>query len=261
MRIVLCIEYEGTNYTGWQAQNKSSKKTVQYYLDKSISNVADSKITSICAGRTDTGVHAISQFIHFDTNKKRDEQNWIKGINSHLPNDIRVKKLYFVDESFHARYSAISRSYRYVIFNQKTNSAILSDFALWYDTDINIDKLKKSIQYIKGEHDFSCFRSSGCQAKTPIKIIKKANITTEKSLIIIDITANAFLYHMVRNIVGTLLDVNEGKLKPSDIATIIKSKDRKNAGKKVSPQGLYLMNVEYPKHYKISVTKDFFHYV
>ena len=258
MRIVLCIEYKGTNYTGWQAQNKTSKKTIQYYLDKSISSVANSKIKSVCAGRTDSGVHAYCQFIHFDTDKKRDQQNCVRGINSQLPDDIRVKKLYFVDDSFHVRYSAISRSYRYIILNQKINSAILSDFVLWYTSDINIDKLKKSIQYIKGEHDFSCFRSSGCQAKTPVKIIKKASITTQKNLIIIDITADAFLYHMVRNIIGTLLDVNVTKFKPSHVAAIIKSRDRKNAGKKVSSKGLYLMNVEYPKRYKVSNTKESF---
>ncbi len=260
MRIALCIEYKGTNYIGWQAQNSKSRKTIQYCVDNAISQVADQKIKSICAGRTDTGVHAHGQFIHFDTDKKRAKKNWIMGINSNLPNDIKVNELFFVDDQFHARYTAVSRSFRYVILNQEQPSPFLFDFVLWERLKINVVKLKQSVKYIKGEHDFSCFRSAGCQAKTPIKNIQKINIKTKNKFIIIDITANAFLYHMVRNIVGTLLEIGLGKYEPAHINKLIKNKDRKQAGKKVSPKGLYLMNIKYLKKYKILNTDCSFLY-
>ncbi|MEC9206188.1 MAG: tRNA pseudouridine(38-40) synthase TruA [Pseudomonadota bacterium] len=260
MRVVLCIEYKGTNYTGWQAQNNKSKKTIQYFVDNAISKVADHKIKSICAGRTDTGVHAHRQFIHFDTDKKRDKKNWIMGINSHLPEDIKVNKLFFVDSEFHARYTAISRSYRYIILNQEQPSSLLFDFVLWERTKINVSKIRQSIKYLRGENDFSCFRSAGCQAKNPIKKVQKITIKIKENFIIIDITANAFLYHMVRNIVGTLLEVGLGKYDPSYVGKLIKNKDRQKAGKKVSSKGLYLMNIEYPKKYKILNTDNSFLY-
>jgi len=251
MRVALCIEYKGTNYTGWQAQNNKSKETIQYYVDRAISRVSNQRVKSICAGRTDTGVHAFRQFIHFDTDKKRTKQNWIMGINSYLPEDIKAKSLFFVNDEFHARYTATARSYQYIILNQEQPSSLLFEFVLWERRKIDINKLKQSVKYIKGKHDFSCFRSAGCQAKNPVKNIKKMSIKTKKNLIIIDITANAFLYHMVRNIVGTLLEIGLGKYEPSYINKIIKNKDRKKAGKKAAAKGLYLMNIEYPKKYKI----------
>ena len=257
MRIALTIEYNGAKYFGWQKQKINKSKTIQYHVDRAIATIADEPIATICAGRTDTGVHALSQVVHFDTTKKRKDYKWIQGINSFLPADIIIKEIYHVDDSFHARYLAIDRTYRYIILNQKHPSSHMLETVYHFDQKINISKIRSTFKYFKHEKDYSCFRSSGCSAKNPIKHIKSIKITKQNNLIYIDITANSFLYHMVRNIVGALLDVGVEKKSSDSIKKIIDSSDRKLCGKMVPASGLYLMSVSYPKKYKIFSTQEF----
>ena len=255
MRLALSIEYKGTYYYGWQKQNHHKNKTIQYHIEKAISKVANENISTTCAGRTDTGVHAFSQIIHFDTIKKRTDYKWITGINTYLPDDILVNNIFHVDDTFHSRYSALNRTYRYIILNQQHPSPLLHDNVLYYKDYIDVDRMKNSIQYLEGQHDFSCFQASGCSAKSPIRVINKIIIKKVKNLIYIDIKANSFLYHMVRNIVGCLLDVSTKKHKPKFIKELILSRDRTKAGKTVLSSGLYLMRIDYPKKYNIKYKK------
>ena len=257
MRIALSIEYNGANYFGWQKQKIHRTKTIQYHVDNAISKIADENISTICAGRTDTGVHAFSQIVHFDTIRNRKDYKWIHGINTFLPPDILIKDIYHVDNDFHARYSAIDRTYRYVILNQKNPSTYLRDNVLHYDNTISISKIRSTFKYFKGQKDYSSFRSSGCSAKDPLKHIKSMKITKNNSFVYIDIMANSFLYHMVRNIVGALLDIGISKNKPESINDLIKACDRKKCGKMVPASGLYLKSVSYPKKYHIVNTQEF----
>ena len=257
MRIALSIEYNGANYFGWQKQKIHKTKTIQYHVDNAISKIANESISTICAGRTDTGVHAFSQVVHFDTSKNRKDYKWIHGINSFLPSDILIKHIYHVDNDFHARYSALDRTYRYVILNQKNSSTYLYDNVLHYDNKINISNIRSAFKHFKGVKDYSSFRSSGCSAKSPLKHIKSIKISKSNNFIYIDITANSFLYHMVRNIVGALLDIGISKNSPESINSLIKACDRKKCGKMVSASGLYLNSVSYPSKYKIVNTQKF----
>ena len=257
MRIALSLEYNGANYFGWQKQKIHKEKTIQYYVDKAISKIADDKISTICAGRTDTGVHAFSQIVHFDTTKKRLDYKWLNGINSNLPNDIVIKNIYHVNETFHARYSALARTYRYIILNQEYPSTYLSSNVLHLSNRISISKIRSTFKYLRGEKDFSCFRASGCSSKNPVKNIKSLKINKYRNFLYIDITANSFLYHMVRNIVGALIDVGISKCDSKHIIELIDSRDRKKCGKMVLPNGLYLKNIVYPKKYNINSEDEF----
>ena len=257
MRFALTIEYNGADYFGWQKQKTHKTKTIQYHIENAISKIADENINTICAGRTDTGVHAFSQVIHFDTIKNRKDYKWLQGINSFLPSDILAKKIYHVDDEFHARYSAIDRTYRYVILNQVYPSTYLLNNVLHFSDKLNVNQIKSAFKYMKGEKDYSCFRSSGCSAKSPIKNIKSIKITKQNNFIYVDITANSFLYHMVRNIVGALLDIGISKNRPDSIRDLISSCDRKKCGKMAPASGLYLMSITYPRRYNISKNKIF----
>ena len=257
MRIALSVEYNGSNYFGWQKQKIHKEKTIQYHVDLAISKIANEEVNTICAGRTDAGVHAYAQIIHFDTMKRRLDYKWINGINSYLPTDIIIKKIYHVDDDFHARYGAQSRTYRYIILNQKYPSTYLSSNTLHVSEHINISKIKSTFKYIRGTKDFSSFKASGCSSKSPIKNIKRISINSYKNFIYIDITANSFLYHMVRNIVGTLLDIGTSKYDPVYIEDIINSHDRKKCSKMVSANGLYLKNIIYNRKYNIN-SEDIF---
>ena len=255
--MALRIEYNGTNYFGWQKQKINKEKTIQYFVDKAISKVANHKVNSICGGRTDTGVHAFSQIIHFDTTSRRSNLNWTKGINTFLPNDIIIKDIFNVDENFHARFSVIDRTYRYIVLNQHTPSSIFINNFLPYKAKIDISRIKASFKYILGENDFSCFRSSGCSSSSPIKNIKNLNIKKIRDFIIIDVTANSFLYHMVRNMVGCFIDIGTKKIEPKQIKKLLLSKDRRKIGVTVEPKGLYLLKINYPKKFNIKVNDKF----
>ena len=249
-RIALGVEYDGTNYFGFQKQ-KSTKQTIQGSLEESISRVADHKVKTFCSGRTDAGVHAFMQVLHFDTKAIRSSIEWSRGINSYLPKDIRVLWAKEIDESFHARFSATKRFYIYNILNDPTPSALWAHRSLYIPTRLDMQSMKKASKYLLGEHDFSSFRGSGCQSKTPIRNIHKIKISRKDDFVTLEFTANAFLLHMVRIIVGTLIMVGKKEIKPEEVDKILKQKNRKIAGKTVSSSGLFFLGPCYPKEYKL----------
>ena len=249
-RIAIGIEYEGTHFKGFQKQ-KNLSQTIQGQLEKALSKIADEKINTICSGRTDTGVHAYSQVIHFDTSKTRELEAWIKGGNSFLPKDIRILWAKEVDKEFHARFSAHSRTYRYLLRISKLPSALWDERSLWISEDLDINAIRRSSKLLIGEHDFSSFRSSACQSKTPFRNVKSIVIKKNKELVSIEITANAFLQNMVRIIVGTFLLVGKKEIFHSDIKAILEGKNRNLAGKTASPSGLYFVGPSYKKKFMI----------
>jgi tRNA pseudouridine38-40 synthase len=244
MRVALGIEYSGENYCGWQRQTHSP--SVQENLEKVLSQIAAQPIKVFCAGRTDTGVHATAQVVHFDMQGSRPETAWLRGANNYLPRDISIIWAKQVDETFHARFSATSRSYRYIIQNSETPPATLTGKVTWHRRSLNIESMQQAAQFLLGEQDFSSFQASSCQANTSIRSIETARVTQFNNLIIFDIKANAFLHHMVRNIVGCLLRIGEGREKPDFVEAIIGHQDRTKAPDTASPHGLYLVKVEYP---------------
>lgn len=246
-RIALNVEYVGTVYHGWQSQ--IDLDTVQGRLEQALSRVADTPIVVICAGRTDAGVHASGQVIHFDTDVIRSERAWLMGTNAYLPHDIRVQWVKEVDESFHARFSALSRRYHYYIHNQPIRSALYYRRATWHYRTLNLELMQQGASYLLGKHDFSAFRSIECQAKTTIREIQQLTLQQKNNLICMDIKANAFLHHMVRNIIGVLYKVGEGIHPPEWVKEVLEGKCRQLAGITAPADGLYLIEVAYPDHF------------
>ena len=180
MRLALCVEYKGTNYFGWQVQKHHKEKTIQYHIDQAISKIANHSIKTACGGRTDTGVHAFMQIIHFDTDTRRNKLNWIRGINSLLPDDILVKDIFNVDQKFHARFSVIDRTYRYLIINKPYQLISFNENFFHINKKIDLSIIEKSFKYLKCKRDFSTFRGSGCVSPSPIKTIKAISIKSKK---------------------------------------------------------------------------------
>lgn len=247
MRFALGIEYDGSNYHGWQCQ--PGLKTIQTALEEALTKVAAEKIAIVCAGRTDVGVHATGQVIHFETSARREKKAWIFGVNNYLPSDIRVQWAEEMPEGFHARFSAISRHYRYYIYNKNTASAILPNKISWCPYYLNEKKMHEAALHLLGEHDFSSFRGQGCQAKTANRFIKAISVERKGLIIVIDVQANAFLLHMVRNIVGVLWEIGAGKKEPIWAKEVLLACDRTLGGKTASAAGLYLTKVHYPPEY------------
>lgn len=253
-RIALGIEYDGANYSGWQRQHH--KPSVQEHLEKALSKVASHPVIVFCAGRTDAGVHASGQVVHFDTAAIRQDPAWTRGVNSHLPKDIRVCWSKKVASTFDARRSALSRRYYFVIVNRPVPPGILHNAMTWVLPTLDVALMQEGAKYLLGEHDFSAFRASQCQAKSAVRTMHAIDVTrTENDLILLDVTANAFLQHMVRNIAGTLIAVGQKKYPPSWIAEVLASKDRRKAGITAPPQGLYLVKVNYPSCFEIPTTE------
>ncbi|MGI9220684.1 MAG: tRNA pseudouridine(38-40) synthase TruA [Woeseiaceae bacterium] len=249
MRIALGIEYDGTAYNGWQRQRTGDG--VQAHVEKALSKVADEAIEVVCAGRTDTGVHATGQVVHFETNSERSERSWLLGANTNMPNDIAVTWAQPVAEDFHARFSALTRSYRYVILNCLVRSALNRHRAWWVYQPLDADRMHTAAQTLVGKHDFSAFRAAGCQASTPTREILSISVVRDSDKIYIDVTANAFLQHMVRNIAGTLVAIGTGEETIDSMAEILQSRDRKRGGGSPPPHGLTLVNVEYPDDFQL----------
>jgi len=250
MRIALGIEYDGSQFAGWQ-QQKGDVRTVQGCLEEALSKIADQDIKVICAGRTDTGVHALNQVVHFDFDQPRDPKAWVLGLNTYLPDDISAIWMREVSEDFSARFSAYERSYRYVIQHRVGRPSLLNKRVAWRYGDLDIEKMHQAAQAMIGEHDFTSFRSSQCQAKTALRTMLSLDVTRDGDFIYFDVCANAFLHHQVRNIVGSLLEVGK-TVKPVEwIAELIELKDRKQAGPTAPAAGLYLVNVKYPQEFDI----------
>lgn len=255
IKIVLGIEYNGFFYCGWQRQKNLN--TIQNFLELSLKKITNENIHVFCAGRTDSGAHAIYQVVHFETTKIFRKSTWIFGVNRYLPNDISVRWYKIVDSKFHARFTAISRRYCYIVFNNKIRESIFLRNVLHYPIWLDVDKMIEASRFIEGKHDFSSFRSSNCQSKTSYRVIEFININRLGDYIIFDIKANSFLYKMVRNIVGNLIEIGRGKKKINWMKDLLLSKDNKKSVKIVSSIGLYLVDVEYPKKYSFPKIKRF----
>ena len=249
MRVALGIEYEGSNYAGFQRQ--TTLKTVQGELERALSIVANEKIEIQCAGRTDAGVNATGQVVHFDTNAVRSERSWIMGTNVNLPDDIAVTFAKIVDDSFHARFSAKARRYRYIISNTVYRPGILNKGVSVYQGNFDIEKMQEAADYIIGEHDFSSFRAADDESRTSMRCVHFVKISRFGQYIVIDIAANAFLMHMVRNIVGSLLTVGNGQNSVQWFKDMFDAKDRNQAGPTAKPYGLYLVDVTYPNDFNL----------
>jgi tRNA pseudouridine38-40 synthase len=249
-RIVLGIEYDGSGFSGWQWQPR--QYSVQQALEQALSKVANQPVTVICAGRTDTGVHALEQVVHFDTAVNRERQAWLLGGNSNLPDDVRIMWVKEAVDDFHARYSAIARFYRYVILNRPVKSALLRRQATWCYPHLDAEKMHQAAQALIGNHDFSSFRAQGCQSKSPYRLMYFIDVYRQDDKVIIDISANAFLHHMVRNIAGVLMAIGAGKQPVQWTQELLALKSRKLGGVTAPPDGLYLGAVYYPEQFGIA---------
>ena len=246
-RFALGIEYDGLAYSGWQKQKSPQQETVQQYVETALSKIADREIVASCAGRTDAGVHATCQVVHFESEIDRGDKAWIEGVNSLLPKSIRVLWSRKVGDDFHARFSALSRRYMYLIYRRDTESALLNGRATYVRRELDAQAMHIAAQSLLGEQDFSSFRAAGCQSKTAMRNVMHANIYRQGGILIFDVKANAFLQHMVRNIVGSLLEIGRGAQDPSWIASLLSSKDRTLAAPTAPSDGLYLVGVAYPE--------------
>ncbi len=215
--------------------------------------MADEPIEASCAGRTDAGVHALAQVVHFDTLAERTDRDWLLGANTNLPDDVNVCWAKRVDVEFHARFSAISRTYRYSILNRLFRSAMYRHRAWWVHQPLNEKNMQDAADSLLGEHDFSAFRSANCRASTPVREISEISITSNEDWITIDVTANAFLQHMVRNIAGLLVTIGQGKEDPGWAKEVLHSRDRTRGGIAAPAHGLTLVRVDYPEHFDLPV--------
>jgi tRNA pseudouridine38-40 synthase len=249
MKFAIGVSYCGAGLEGWQSQ--PSGNTVQDHLERALSGIGGERIALTAAGRTDAGVHASAQVAHFDTNVDRPESAWVRGANSLLPAGIAVQWAIPVAEDFHARYSALSRTYRYVLYNHGVRPALLAGRAGWFHQPLALEKMREAANCLIGKHDFSSFRSAECQAKSPVRHIESAAIRASGAYLLFDFTANAFLHHMVRNIVGCLVFVGKGKHPPAWIKELILARDRSLAAPTFSADGLYLYRVRYEARWNL----------
>jgi tRNA pseudouridine38-40 synthase len=249
-RMVLGVEYDGSGFYGWQWQ--THHRSIQQVLEQALSKIANHPVTVQCAGRTDTGVHALEQVVHFDTTAIRTAHEWLMGGNSFLPGDVRITWIQTAIGDFHARYSAIARFYRYVILNRPIKSALLRQQVTWCPAPLDAEKMHQAAQALLGQHDFSSFRAQGCQSKSPCRCIYFIDVYRDDEKVIMDISANAFLHHMVRNIAGVLMTIGSDKQPVEWTQELLTTKDRKSGGVTAPPDGLYLGGVYYPEHYGIT---------
>ncbi|MFP9228519.1 tRNA pseudouridine(38-40) synthase [Pectobacterium cacticida] len=249
LKIALGIEYDGSQYYGWQRQNDVA--SVQNCLETALSKVADEPIEVFCAGRTDAGVHSTGQVVHFTTHAIRKEAAWTMGVNANLPSDIAVRWMKTVDDDFHARFSATARRYRYIIYNHRYRPAVLSHGLTHFYHPLDAERMERAAQCLLGENDFTSFRAVQCQSRTPWRNVNHLKVIRHGDYIVVDIKANAFVHHMVRNIVGSLMDVGCGNRPESWIAELLAAKDRTLAGVTARAEGLYLVAVDYPTRFSI----------
>lgn len=254
MRIALGISYDGTAYHGWQRQE--NLLTIQTCVESALSKVTDRPINILCAGRTDSGVHALGQVVHFDTEIHRDERAWIMGSNANLPADIRVLWAREVSDDFHARFSAVARRYRYVIYNHPIKSALLRNQVTTHFQKLNESLMQEAVQYLLGEHDFTSYRALACQAKSPVRTITHLTIKRRGDFIFVDIQANAFLHHMVRNIMGVLISIGSGERMPVWAKEVLEARDRRQGDITAPATGLYFMEVFYPEQFALPRTTE-----
>jgi tRNA pseudouridine38-40 synthase len=242
------MEYDGCAFLGWQIQRQ--EPTVQASIEKALARVADHPVRVTCCGRTDSGVHAICQVAHFDSDADRSERSWILGLNSHLPVGASVLWIRQVDDGFHARFSAFSRSYRYLILNRWIRPALDANRKSWCRKPLDAASMHAAAQPLLGEHDFTSFRAASCQARHATREIQQISVQREGNTIHLDVTANGFLYHMVRNIAGSLIKVGLGEASPEWVGEVLAGRDRTLAAPTAAPEGLYFVSARYPAHYE-----------
>lgn len=246
---MLGLEYCGSDFEGWQTQRHG--RSVQDCLTPAVGVIAGETIVLNCAGRTDAGVHAAVQVAHFDTSASRPLTAWVRGVNSHLPGSIAVRWAREVDGGFHARFSARARRYRYVLLNRPVRSALLHGRVGWFHAPLDVKQMQAAARHLQGVHDFSSFRAAECQARTPVRDLQVVEVAQHGNWFIFDFEANAFLHHMIRNLVGALIYVGKGTHPPDWIAELLAQRDRRLAPPTFSPEGLYLAGVEYPDEWNL----------
>ena len=255
MRVALGLEYDGNHFCGWQTQPESCG--VQNRLERALSDMAGHEVGVVAAGRTDTGVHALCQVVHFDTETERPLSAWVRGINANLPMSVRVLWAQMVPDDFHARFSARRRDYQFVLYNAPVAPAVMANKASWFHLALDVEKMAEGAKFLEGEHDFSAFRASECQAKSPVRTIYQSEVKKHGDCIVFNFSGNAFLHHQVRNMVGALVYVGKGNFEPEYIKTLLQARDRTQSPPTFSPDGLYLTGVGYEAHWGLPPTRRY----
>lgn len=246
-RIAMGVEYDGSHFVGWQSQREG--ETVQQNVEKALSKVANHPVKIFCAGRTDTGVHANEQVIHFETSASRKNYAWLSGCNTYLPKSISIIWAIEVPENFHARFSAIQRSYRYTILNRKVRPSILNNYVSFVRYPLDEEKMQQAAKHLLGTHDFTSYRTVACQAKSPIRTLLKLDVIREGEYIHLDLQADGFLHHMVRNIAGVLIKIGAGNAEVNWSKEVLEHRNRCFGGVTASSKGLYLKKITYPDEF------------
>lgn len=253
MRFAAGIEYDGSGFSGWQRQAHAD--SVQARVEQALARVADHPVEVVCAGRTDAGVHALNQVVHFDAGVQRRERSWVLGANSHLPDSINLNWVREVPEDFHARFAATARSYRYVILNRWVRPGVEAGKVTWVHWPLDADAMHRAAQALVGEHDFSSYRAVACQAKSPFRHVERIAVGREGERVTLEVTANAFLHHMVRNIAGVLIAIGKGEQPESWAKDVLEHRDRTLGGVTAAADGLYFLGPRYPARFAIPVAQ------
>lgn len=248
-RWAACVQYRGQAYSGWQRQAEC--RSVQAEVERALSSVANAAVTVACAGRTDAGVHAVGQIVSFDSSVSRPARAWLLGANSQLPGDISLNWVHPVPASFHARFSALGRRYRYLAWNSKIRSALAGPASAWIRTELDADIMNQAAQVLVGEQDFSAFRAAQCQSRTPMRCVFSLKVWRSQNFVVMDIHANAFLHHMVRNIMGSLMEIGQGRHPVQWVAELLAARDRTQAGPTAPAGGLYFLGPEYAPRFEL----------
>lgn len=250
MRYAIGIDFNGRAYRGWQTQ-QPGVRSVQETLEKAIGRVANHAVTVIAAGRTDAGVHASGMIAHFDSDAPRSERSWLLGVSTQLPEDIALRWITPVSDDFHARFKAVSRRYRYVIHNHPQRSSLLAGLVTWHYHALDLARMQAAARHLVGRHDFSSYRAIGCQARHPNRDVHFLHLTQHGPLIVLDIQADGFLHHMVRNITGVLMAIGQGKAEPDWAREVLEARDRTLGGVTAPPDGLYFVDAHYPAQFQL----------
>ncbi|MFK0572009.1 tRNA pseudouridine(38-40) synthase TruA [Endozoicomonas sp.] len=259
-RYAASVQYDGSLFYGWQIL-KTGLPTVQAAVQIALSNVANHPVSVICAGRTDARVHGCNQIIHFDSDSVRTERGWAYGANANLPDEIAINWVKPVSDDFHARFSALWRRYRYVIYNHPIRPAHLSKGVTWDYRPLDVERMQAAAEHLRGEHDFTSYRTIQCQAKNPVRQVARLDISRHGPLIVIDVQANAFLHHMIRNFAGVLMDIGCGKREPIWAKEVLDARDRARGGVTASPCGLYFVDVGYDKVFELPASESNPHFI
>jgi tRNA pseudouridine38-40 synthase len=251
MRIALGLEYDGSGFCGWQSQ--AGGGSVQDALESALSAIVDAPTRVACAGRTDAGVHALAQVVHFDTDAVRPDTAWVRGVNAHLPSSVAVRWAQPVPDEFHARFSALGRRYRYLLLNRGERPGLMAGRVGWFHRPLDADAMAEAAGLLLGEHDFSAFRAAECQAKSPVKTLRRAAVTRHGDLLVFDFEASAFLHHMVRNLVGALVYVGKGAHPPAWLGELLAGRDRARAAPTFEACGLYFAGVDYDPAWQLDI--------